>query len=674
MLSPEKVILNFSIKNCQKNDFYSIKLTTEDYSLGQVGIFETEEIQCLEDNEEIVFKNNITLDYHFDKRQKLIITIIKIILVNKEHKIKENERHTTLSSLVVSPNSTYERALNKDFPNQDVLCIKLTKINNNKKEENDSIFEFIKSGIKLSIFVSMDFSNRKNKQNIKESINNYTNIIKGIISKMGIYTDNYKLFYNGYGATLKNTNNFSLLYKSIFDIDISEKDFSKINNEDLDKYIESTIPEIKVCISSLIRKITMKIYELYKANYYNVLFILARELTDENDRQETIDAFIESSYLPLTIIIIGEGKNDLSRMNELYGKYIKVSSTGMNKNRENIIYINFTNDFKDNVNIMIEFCLREICKQIIGFYKLIKCTPQLIKMNYTQSVKESFNKYKSSICLYESKIISASQMDDLTIKKNNNEIKNDYGCSNINGTFNSQKIIGGKINKSLKPGNKINNMNPNVIIKKNQKGIKIENKSNEIETPGKYIIPTANSICPNINSNPYDSNNNPKNEQINTNPHNNNKKKYILENSINITILSKDNKDYNPYIKNNNVNNQQNKGIQGEKPSEEKRIITPEESVCPNINYNPYNQQRGTPEGPQEFIIPEQSVIQDNQTVINPYYDGNNINSCQNQNKMGNDSGVSEIISTNSSNNNDSINRSNLARMNNYSIDSSKMK
>ena len=674
MLSPEKVILNFSIKNCQKNDFYSIKLTTEDYSLGQVGIFETEEIQCLEDNEEIVFKNNITLDYHFDKRQKLIITIIKIILVNKEHKIKENERHTTLSSLVVSPNSTYERALNKDFPNQDVLCIKLTKINNNKKEENDSIFEFIKSGIKLSIFVSMDFSNRKNKQNIKESINNYTNIIKGIISKMGIYTDNYKLFYNGYGATLKNTNNSSLLYKSIFDIDISEKDFSKINNEDLDKYIESTIPEIKVCISSLIRKITMKIYELYKANYYNVLFILARELTDENDRQETIDAFIESSYLPLTIIIIGEGKNDLSRMNELYGKYIKVSSTGMNKNRENIIYINFTNDFKDNANIMIEFCLREICKQIIGFYKLIKCTPQLIKMNYTQSVKESFNKYKSSICLYESKIISASQMDDLTIKKNNNEIKNDYGCSNINGTFNSQKIIGGKINKSLKPGNKINNMNPNVIIKKNQKGIKIENKSNEIETPGKYIIPTVNSICPNINSNPYDSNNNPKNEQINTNPHNNNKKKYILENSINITILSKDNKDYNPYIKNNNVNNQQNKGIQGEKPSEEKRIITPEESVCPNISYNPYNQQRGTPEGPQEFIIPEQSVIQDNQTVINPYYDGNNINSCQNQNKMGNDSGVSEIISTNSSNNNDSINRSNLARMNNYSIDSSKMK
>ena len=54
-----------------------------------------------------------------------------------------------------------------------MLCIKLTKNNNNQNEENDSIFEFIKSGIKLSILVSMDFSNIKNQQNIKESINNY---------------------------------------------------------------------------------------------------------------------------------------------------------------------------------------------------------------------------------------------------------------------------------------------------------------------------------------------------------------------------------------------------------------------------------------------------------------------------------------------------------------------
>ena len=50
---------------------------------------------------------------------------------------------------------------------------------------------------------------------------------------------------------------------------------------------------------------------------------------------------------------------------------------------------------------MIEFCLSEIGKQIIGFYKLIKCSPQQIKLNNFQSIKESFNKYKSSINVNE---------------------------------------------------------------------------------------------------------------------------------------------------------------------------------------------------------------------------------------------------------------------------------
>ena len=45
MCSPEKVIFMFSLKNTQKNDYYSIKLTNEDKSLGDSSTFETEEIK-----------------------------------------------------------------------------------------------------------------------------------------------------------------------------------------------------------------------------------------------------------------------------------------------------------------------------------------------------------------------------------------------------------------------------------------------------------------------------------------------------------------------------------------------------------------------------------------------------------------------------------------------------
>ena len=92
----------------------------------------------------------------------------------------------------------------------------------------------------------------------------------------------------------------------------------------------------------------IEMYFLYDLKYYNILFILARELPTYKDKQDTIDAFVESSYLPLTIIIIYEGENDFSKMKELYGNNIKWASNGMKKARNNIIWINFSSDFKDN--------------------------------------------------------------------------------------------------------------------------------------------------------------------------------------------------------------------------------------------------------------------------------------------------------------------------------------
>ena len=366
MCSPEKVILNFSIKKTQKNDYYCIKVSNEDPSLGDSTPFETEEIKCLEEGKEIIFKKKVAYNFYFDKRQKLIINIIKKIHVGNDYQIKENERHTTLSSLVTSPNSKYERPLNKENVKKDILSIQLIKENNNNpNEEIKSLFEFLKSGMKISTFAAMDYSNGKNKESIDKRTNNYLNILMAIVSKMGIYSNNYTSFYfHGYGAQLKNVKNNSILYRSIFDIKIKE-DILKICRNDLDYYSANVIPDRKVCLSSLIRKITKNIYELYKTNYYNVLFILARELTDDIDKQETIDAIIESSYLPLTIIIIGEGQNDFSGMKNLFGEKIKKASSGMDKNRNNIIFINYKNDFAENQSTMIEFCLRKINEQII---------------------------------------------------------------------------------------------------------------------------------------------------------------------------------------------------------------------------------------------------------------------------------------------------------------------
>ena len=61
-------------------------------------------------------------------------------------------------------------------------------------------------------------------------------------------------------------------------------------------------------------------------------------------------------------------------------------------------------------------------------------------------------------------------------------------------------------------------------------------------------------------------------------------------------------------------------------PEQKEYKITPQESINPNIKYNPYknNGKIETPQGPNKYIIPNQSINQVNQNIINPYNNNKN--------------------------------------------------
>ena len=565
----EIVRLNFSIKKCKKDDYYQIKVTNEDPSLGSIKTFETENLKCLEEGKELIFQKTIEYNYYFNKKQKLKINFLKSIKEGNNYNIKRNERYTFLSSLVIAPNSIYERPLNPKINNSELLCIKLIKINSDdQNKKNESIFDYLTAGLKLSCFVSIDCSQGTNKQKIEISYKNYKKIINSIKDKIANYTKDEYFIY-GYGANLRNKDLSNELYKYIFNINLEEDksihfaNFSQI----YDKCINYIISEKKVCLSLMVKKITKDIFRFYDERYYNIFFILARELTDTSDKQNTIDAFIESGYLPLTIIIIGEGKNNFESMKELFGKKIKQSSNGMLKNRDNIIFMNFSDDFNENSELLAEWCLREISKQILCFYNLAKCSPEQIKKNNIGNIKNSINIYKQSFALYESKIIGLSQMENQQFKlskmpiMNKKHEKNIYeNPNNINinqprqisqkNNINNIKFTREKINTPkneddyiITPDNPIktdfqpkniyqekkttleinniqrNNNNisndPKIEIYKitPEKSIREEINENpyikkESETPsGDYIIPKQNSICPDFKSNPYNEKN-----------------------------------------------------------------------------------------------------------------------------------------------------------------------
>lgn len=569
MKSGEKIILDFSVKKCCKGHIYQITIDSDNKSLGLEKKFQTEILRSQIDGEEIHFKNELPLIFSFGERQKLTIVFIKRIIVDKKnnYKVKVATKETQLSSIIASPNSIYERCLNDNKKNEDIFCIKVNKTENDKKK-NTNIYEFVGSGIKLNTFLAFDFSDGLNKQSRKTSIDNYSKIISNLIHKIYFYAKQQSIYLYGFGAEFNN-----------HDVDLfnlNEGDDLPISLDKVGRVFgskqNSIKPKKKVILSKLIRKITKIIFKLYEARNYNVLFLFLREIPDKNDKQEIIDTLIEASYLPLTIIIIGEGNNDFNQLKEFFGDKVNEASSGMIKNRENILFTDFYNNFNENEESFTQCCLEELSKQMIEFYDLIKVSPQQILKNNMRAIEKSFMQYnKVSICIYQS-----------YMKNSNNFMSNIYE-SKINNNF----YKGPDKNKQIKK----ENQEKNEIVHINLKNEDKEDKKN----------------YENINNNTNNINN------INSN------KRFIPESSVNINWNL-----CNPYKAKKKLQEDQKEELpkksQEDLMKEELKTykITPGKSIL-KINQNPYNKKKVEEKEEIGNKIyenpPEKSILKINQNV-----------------------------------------------------------
>lgn len=540
----EKLSLIFSLKNCEKNNHYEISAILKDAQSGYEEIFKSEKIQCLQDNSEIIFNKKMSCKFYFERKQDFKIEIIIIpSLKNSNSKTKKIERVTVLSSLVACPNSIYERKLIENT--KELICIKLERENMNSLiNNNKSLFEYFKSGIKLSCFISLDFSNAKQNPSLIDTKINYVKLLQNISIIFSNYTKNHLFYAFGFGAKQVN----SSINNTIFNLNIKEKDSSINTIEEVIKHfyksLESNliIPENNIKISPLIKAITKKIFDFYEIRYYNIAFIITRGVIEQTDIKATIDEIIKSSYLPLTIFIIGIGKNDYSLMKKICGYDHKFSSNGMEKNRNNIFFISLIEDFSNDEEQLVSWCAIELYKQIMNYYDSNKFSPKDIYEKNFEKIKESFNLFSNSICL---------EKPNSTIFKNENENdrKNEMKNLNINRTkelSNKNEIILSNLsqdsineNLSKESSDEYNNIHNNNNYN-NQKTLEGSNKI--------YFIPNQNtSVNPKDLKNPYCQNNNAEEGKKETplNNYNNNQQFFIQNQSI--TESYQIDKDYNPY-------------------------------------------------------------------------------------------------------------------------------
>lgn len=106
---------------------------------------------------------------------------------------------------------------------------------------------------------------------------------------------------------------------------------------------------------------------------YSILMILTDGLI--TDFQETCNAIVACSKLPISIIIIGVGNEDFSQMDKLDADVQPLkNSQGQPSARDIVQFVPFR-DFANSQHSLAEAVLRELPKQIDQFYQMIGMVP-----------------------------------------------------------------------------------------------------------------------------------------------------------------------------------------------------------------------------------------------------------------------------------------------------------
>ena len=108
-------------------------------------------------------------------------------------------------------------------------------------------------------------------------------------------------------------------------------------------------------------------------NVYHILLILTDGMI--NDMEATINALVEGSFMPLSVIIVGVGSADFGDMDALDadGKGL-VDRNGRRAGRDLVQFVPFYK-FANNGAKLAEQVLAEVPRQLVDYYKMIKQSP-----------------------------------------------------------------------------------------------------------------------------------------------------------------------------------------------------------------------------------------------------------------------------------------------------------
>ena len=261
--------------------------------------------------------------------------------------------------------------------------------NNNKLKIKCSVkfeptfIDYLRSDMSINLTIGIDFTGSNGiytQSNSLHYLNNGMNDYEKAIRSCGDILANYdddKLFpVFGFGFKFSNSSNHSLGSYSL--------DNYPINNNIKDpniKTIDNVLKEYRKFITTIrlfgptnfapmindLNRVAKKDLEKGLKMNYNILLILTDGQITDTDK--TIDALVEASFLPISVIIVGIGNGDFENMklldaddDPLFDKYRRKAD------RDLVQFVPF-NQFKDNPAELANQVLEEIPRQVLEYYQ-----------------------------------------------------------------------------------------------------------------------------------------------------------------------------------------------------------------------------------------------------------------------------------------------------------------
>ena len=253
-----------------------------------------------------------------------------------------------------------------------------------KIENHPTFISYLRSGINIGLTIGIDFTGSNGHYKDPPSLhylggglNNYESAIRSCGDIVSAYDKEklFPVFAFGFNFIDPYLNNFDGKYTD-FNYPIN----CNIDNPSI-KYIDGVLQEYRnfitkihlsgptyfsPMINDLIFEVEKELEEGKIFNYH-IIMILTDGMID--DMNETKDSLVAASFLPISVIIIGIGDGDFTKMDILDADENPLYDSNHRKADRDLVQFVPYNRFKNNPQKLAEQVLEEIPRQVVEYYQ-----------------------------------------------------------------------------------------------------------------------------------------------------------------------------------------------------------------------------------------------------------------------------------------------------------------